>query len=549
MLNRTVAAAFRRAGSTGLCFVLLLVALLTLTTRTAGALTSPVLVTRVNATASYGAGSVSDLFGAGALLSSNGNVVVYNYNNRDVSTGTSLATSSQVYSYNRVTNTTRLVSHRAGSLTIPANRAASVVGVSDDGNRILISSAATNLISGFKSSSGTSVHLYLIDMTANTTELVDHIAGDVEFAPTPAPFAGAQLSADGNFVTYASTASNLISGFIDASGGLANVYRYNASTNTNTLVSHDASNPLRGANSGAGPSGITANGSRISIESAATNLVTGFVDSNGTGRDVYLWTASSNTNELASHRNGSLVEGGNGDATGFVTRTGGRVIMRSAATNHVTGFGDLNGIGSDIYDYSVRSKNIFLVSRSAASATDGANGDVASLNASASGSAVLVMTTATNLITGMTDTNGPFNRDAFVIGRAPAAAKLVSHAFGSTTTGASSDPGWGSISADGTAVTFFCVCSNLVDGYITTNTKRQVFAVSVATGTTRLMSGVNGSEIRGSNSDARVLLTPPAISYTAGVVAFVSRASNQLSGVSGGAAPSTTQLYVNTTGL
>lgn len=516
-----------------------LVAVLTLTTASAGADTTPVLVTRAASGTSYASGS-----SGGFILSGNGNVVAFDNTGTDLVAGTDSNSTSDVFAYNRLTNTTTLVSRSASSLTTAATGASYVVGISDTGNRILIRSFASNLVAGLGPSGGLS-HLFLVDMVANTTELVDHVFGNTAAAPLNEP-TDPILSGDGSYVTYASDADNLISGFEDVNGTDRDTYRYNSSTKNNLLVSHAATVPQRGGTAGSAPTAITPNGSRISYQSNANNLITGFSDSNSLGVDVYLWDRTTTNSVLVSHRWDSEVQTGNAPAFGFVTRAGNRVILTSSATTLVSGFVNANGGGTDVFDYGVVSKKTFLVSRSISNPLAGGNVGSLAMNATTTGNLVLLRSNATDLVAGFADLNGG-GYDLYAGGRDIGSIRLVSR-DSSSAHGANQDVPWGSISADGRAVVFATLASNLVPGYDTSVILRQVFSVTLATATTRLMSGVRGSETRGANSSTLIPIAPPPISNDGGVVTFSSGAKNQVSGL-GGVTPANPQIYLNTTGV
>ncbi|WP_155892328.1 hypothetical protein [Conexibacter woesei] len=191
------------------------------------------------------------------------------------------------------------------SAGVLADAASAPVGISDDGRYVLFSSAATNLVAG--SPSGTQA--YFRDRLAGTTTLpapgylpvamsssgrflllsrnglfvFDRVGGgaeraDVSTAGVPASSAGSAtagaISADGRFVVFSSTASNLVAG--DANGA-RDVFLRDRQTGTTTLVSSDTQGtPGSGDSTSAA---VSADGSVTSFSSDASDLVAG--DDNG----------------------------------------------------------------------------------------------------------------------------------------------------------------------------------------------------------------------------------------------------------------------------
>jgi Tol biopolymer transport system component len=99
------------------------------------------------------------------------------------------------------------------------------------------------------------------------------------------------FSADGRYLVFTSRASNLVPGFIDASGGRANVYRRDLNTGITELVSAGLPRPgddgrPRGANAEAltenNPRAISPDGRYVLLETDATNLVEGMTAPFGT---------------------------------------------------------------------------------------------------------------------------------------------------------------------------------------------------------------------------------------------------------------------------
>src|SRR5262249_26031338 len=106
-------------------------------------------------------------------------------------------------------------------------------------------------------------------------------------------------------------------------------------------------------------------------------------------------------------------------------------------------------------------------------------------------------------------------------------------ASAATTGNASADSP--SISADGSYIAFRCFATNLVSGQIDTNTGRDIFLFTRATGAVTLVSHTAGSATTSGSAVAAgtdpLLTPPPTISADGNSVAFASRATNLSSGV------------------
>src|SRR5262249_45579016 len=83
--------------------------------------------------------------------------------------------------------------------------------------------------------------------------------------------------------------------------------------------------------------------------SDASDLVAGLTDANGT-RDLYRYDRLQNTNTLISHASGSTSTTANGEPTWHATSGNGqRVLYSSSASNVVSGVTDVNGTNEDVF--------------------------------------------------------------------------------------------------------------------------------------------------------------------------------------------------------
>src|SRR5439155_952149 len=139
--------------------------------------------------------------------------------------------------------------------------------LSADGRFVAFQSDATNLVAG--DTNGTT-DVFVHDRQTATTERVS-VNG---FSAGPA------LSADGRFVAFHSTGSNLVAG---DTNGATDVFVHDRQTGTTERVS-GASDGTQGNDASAGPA-LSADGGLVAFHSSATNLVAG--DANG-AYDVFV---------------------------------------------------------------------------------------------------------------------------------------------------------------------------------------------------------------------------------------------------------------------
>jgi hypothetical protein len=297
------------------------------------------------------------------------------------------------------------------------------------------------------------------------------------------------LSADGQFVAFSTAATNTVTGVTDANGG-TDVYLLDRATGTTTLVSRSAASATTTANGASFTPRISADGRFVVYQSDATNLVTGQTDTNA-ATDVFLFDRTTGTNTLVSRSTAGATTTGNDASTpADISGNGQFVVFTSFATDLVTGVTDTNA-NSDVFLYDVATGAVTLVSRSAASATTTANGISENASISTDGNVIAYESGATDLVTGQTDTNA--NLDVFVFNRTAGTTTLASHtSAGAATTGNdfSYNP---QVSGGGTAVVFISQATDLVAGQTGTAGTQNVFLYNVAAGTDTLVSGSGGS--------------------------------------------------------
>jgi Tol biopolymer transport system component len=207
------------------------------------------------------------------------------------------------------------------------NGASSAASLSDDGRYVTFTSSATNLV---PNDTNAQPDIFVRDRELGTTQRVNlGIGGEQALGGASS---NASISEDGQLVQFTSSAINLIG--LDTNDQ-SDVFVHDRKTNTTTRVSvtHTGAQAAGGASS----SGVmTPDGRYIAFASAATNLVTG--DTNA-ATDIFLRDRQMGTTQRVSLTNGGLqVMGSSGSPS--LSTNGQVVVFSSAATNVVTGDGN-----------------------------------------------------------------------------------------------------------------------------------------------------------------------------------------------------------------
>jgi hypothetical protein len=411
---------------------------------------------------------------------------------------------------------TIMLSHAAGLGTGGNDNSFNPV-ISGDGSTVVFYSKATNLISGQTPTTGT-VQLYLYDRVGGTLKLITHQAGLINsptngvnpWIPTTGGGAGGYIntlgystgqqgglgvglglalpgvSANGQYITYVTDASNL--GYTDPVDGVSlsnftQVVLYDRAADTNTLVSHNSSSSTTGASGFASTTAISADGTTVAFTSPAGNL-NGTV--NGTDDNLFVWSRTTNATtgltagqvRLASHTaasattgatiSGSFLFGFTGDTPPALSSDGTAIAYYDAGSDLVNMTPATQGTASvlNVFRYNVVANSNELVSHIFGNTTTAGNNpanQVAALGVgpaeatgpliSPDGRYIAYANNSNNLVSATPFSNG--NRDnVYLYDHNSTLNVLVSHAAGSTTnpdTNGGTAPG---MSADGRFVTF-----------------------------------------------------------------------------------------------
>ena len=217
--------------------------------------------------------------------------------------------------------------------------------ISADGRYVAFISSASNLVDG---DTNGFADVFVRDRKTGTIERVS-LADDGTQAN--ASSALPEISADGRYVAFRSTASNLVPG---DTNGFTDVFVYDREIGTIERVSVAADGTQGDNHSHA--SSISADGRYVSFASSDSNLVSG--DTNNR-RDVFVRDRQAGTTERVSVANNGM-QGNDDSMSPSISADGRYVAFWSGASNLVPG--DTNG-GSDIFVYDRQTHSIERVNR------------------------------------------------------------------------------------------------------------------------------------------------------------------------------------------
>jgi hypothetical protein len=505
-----------------------------------------------------------------------------------------------LYDQQNASNPPTLVSHQFGTgsnLTTTGTGQAYVPVVSDDGSTILYLDVSNNLLPATiplpsvhtgqdlnAAAPGDGVDLYAFNRTAaapagngdsdsapigsnSTSTLHPNLPtktanGESEVSPVHA------VSDDGNYTVFISNAPNLVANEDDSNLSL-NVYLYNKSANTVTLLSHNSGLATKTGNNESTNAVISGDGKTILFYSLATDLISVAPPSGSVQLYLYDNDSSSATFgqlKLISHTQGSTTQAANGtqpfgEANGLLgTSTllystqlaqglalpslsaDGKFIVYLSNANNLsganTGAATLNAF---LYD---RGADTNTMISHATGVTTTANAATDTVSISSDGTTVAFTSKATNLLASSITTTG----DQLYVwsrttnsntGLSAGQTVLASHAASSTTTAASFGAAsslWGplpaSLSTNGTFVAYYFGGSNLVSGQAGTAASDNVFRYDVKGNTNLLVSHANASATTAgdnpTNAANQFEASGPIISGNGEFIAYANNSTNLL---------------------
>lgn len=399
---------------------------------------------------------------------------------------------------------------RTGSSDSITNRNASIT---DDNRYVVFVSAASELVGA----EGSSVNnVFLRDRQTGDTTLISRALTGTANAASINPM----ISADGQYIVFASAASNLVS---DDTNNATDIFLFDRASNQLKLISRTSSAIANGASINPIMSG---DGRSVVFVSLASNLASG--DTNNK-QDVFLWDRTSEKiTRITDQSNGTSEQ-----AT--ISRDGSTIAFVSDATNLVNG--DTNG-KKDVFAWTRSTNSLSLVSR--ASGSDGTIGDddADSPSLSENGQIIAFTSRSRNLTDNPAQTS---NENVFVRNLGDQTTRLISINRDQTYSAPTEFGTFGAfnpiVSANGQFVVFSSNFSDLVT--TDANNAVDIFLRNLATDTTQLVSinadktdsgnGVSGSD-GGSGQGIGTGSINAAISSTGRYVVFSSFSSDLVSG-------------------
>ena len=237
------------------------------------------------------------------------------------------------------------------------------------------------------------------------------------------------------------------------------------------------------------------------FSSHATNLVAGQVDVFNT-IDAFWHDRATGQTRLVSHSAASQASSVGG-ASVSISADGQWVSFVSAGSALMQGQVDTNNVG-DVFLWEAATGEVTLVSHAVGDPFTACNNASIWPAISADGNTVAFVTSATNLQTGVIDTNSTY--DLYVFDRLSGSNTLISHIQGDPLTCAN---GWSSrpvMSANAGKIAFASKATNLVTGQVDSNNDWDAFHYDRATQTVALMStSIAGPSLAAGNAAAYLL--------------------------------------------
>ncbi len=342
------------------------------------------------------------------VISDDGRYVAFESSASDLmSGGADPNAASDVFVFDRLAGI-RLVSHVPASPVIAGNFFADRPTMSGDGRFIAFDSSATDLVSGLADLDGEEdVFLWDRDApTASSTVLVSHVLG-IAFATGDRGSLIPRISADGGVVAYETRATNLVTppGSDADTNDDTDVIAYDRLTATNTLVSHTALEATTTANFSSSIVAVSADGAFVLFLSGATDVVAAQADTNGAS-DLFLWSRQLDASQLVSHSTSGARTAGNGGSNSEAAITpDGGLVAFTSSASDLIA-SDANG-SRDVFLFERQTAAISLVSHAAGHPTQPANDDSESPALADGGRVIGFSSLASNVVTA--DGNGVFD--------------------------------------------------------------------------------------------------------------------------------------------
>ena len=295
----------------------------------------------------------------------------------------------QVYMRDTQTGVTSLISRDSSAGLVVGNAACSEPSISGDGRYVTFVSSATNLVAGVL----VVPQVYLRDTQTGQTSLVSRNNNNASVVEGDAGSTAPSLSADGSTVTFMSQATNLLVP-TGPSVTAGQVYVRNLNTGVTSVVSRDSAMGLVVGNAASSAPSISGDGRYVTFVSTASNLVASV-----SGSQVYLRdTLTAQTSLVSKDNNASPNPGGGVSSTPAISTDGRYVTFVSLSTNLLApGTPSVNGPQVYLRDTTGNLTSLVSQDNSGNPSTAGSNNLTPSITTS--GTFVAFVSSATNLVT------------------------------------------------------------------------------------------------------------------------------------------------------
>lgn len=218
-------------------------------------------------------------------------------------------TTSDIFQVNVTSGVVKLISVSVDQINTPADDASSRPRVSDNGNRVVFESVATNLVAN--DTNGKS-DIFLRNLGNDTTTRLSVTTAGGQVSGGVNGSTNADISADGAYAVYQSDQPNLDG---DANGVITDIFLRTINAPSATTILSFAAGDANGANNDSTGPSISADGRYIAFESLATDLLGAGNDTNGQS-DIFVRDKNSSTiSRVSTDNNNAQVNGTSTTAT------------------------------------------------------------------------------------------------------------------------------------------------------------------------------------------------------------------------------------------
>lgn len=339
-----------------------------------------------------------------------------------------------IYTYNKDTGLFTLISVALDGFS--GNSISAMPKISADGNFVVFTSAANNLVSN--DTNGFS-DIFVRDISAGTTVRIN-LHTDGTQANNNSSSGG--ISDDGRYAVFLSSANNLVTGDVN----YQDIFLHDLQTSTTTRVSQETSGTNSNADSYSPQ--ISGNGQFIAFESRAGNLTAS--DTNGR-MDVFVYDRIANTLDIASKSSTNVQTNGFNTYLKDISPDGRYILFSSDGTNLVAS--DTNSrIDLFLRDRNTSTTDMVSLNEFGNQLTGGTSSGRMSEDAQL----IIFSTSSSGVVSNDTNTLD----DVFLLNRGDSSVIRLSQKIDGTQ--ASNDGSYPEISRDGKVASFESISYNLV---------------------------------------------------------------------------------------